>query len=91
VPTPARTVPAPFDPELPFEELEPPLRDCDRALALDPFWLLRARDFLALPFEARAPFLLFEPLDDVRDEPAEEDLRLPWDDVFPLLEEPVLA
>jgi hypothetical protein len=45
---------------------------------------------LALPFEARAPFFAFEPPDD-RDEPAEVDLRFPWDDVFPLLEERVLA
>ena len=49
-------------------------------------------ELFALPFEALAPFFALERPDDVRDEPAEDDLRLLWDDVFPLLlEERVLA
>lgn len=42
-------------------------------LALDPPDLLRAP--LALPFEALAPFFAFEPPDDVREGPAEDDFR----------------
>jgi hypothetical protein len=60
------------------------------ARACEPPDLLRAV-FALPPFEALAPFLAFEPEDDAREDPADEDFRWPWDDVFPLLEERALA